>query len=61
MEGEPVRIGFNNKYMTDALKASELDELIIEINTAFSPIKLLPKEGDSFVFLVMPMRLKDDH
>lgn len=61
LEGEPVRIGFNNKYMTDALKASELDELIIEINTAFSPIKLLPKEGDSFVFLVMPMRLKDDH
>lgn len=61
LEGEPVRIGFNNKYMTDALKASEEDELIIEINTAFSPIKLLPKEGDSFVFLVMPMRLKDDN
>ena len=61
LEGEPVRIGFNNKYMTDALKASELDELAIEINTAFSPIKLLPLEGDSFVFLVMPMRLKDDN
>ncbi|MGI5894615.1 MAG: DNA polymerase III subunit beta [Candidatus Merdivicinus sp.] len=61
LEGEPVRIGFNNKYMTDALKASELDELVIEINTAFSPIKLLPQEGDHFVFLVMPMRLKDDH
>ena len=61
LEGEPVRIGFNNKYMTDALKASELDELAIEINTAFSPIKLIPLEGDSFVFLVMPMRLKDDN
>ena len=61
LEGEPVRIGFNNKYMTDALKASEQDELAIEINTAFSPIKLLPLEGDSFVFLVMPMRLKDDN
>ncbi len=61
LEGDPVRIGFNNKYMTDALKASELDELTVEINTPFSPIKLLPKEGDSFVFLVMPMRLKDDH
>ena len=47
--------------MTDALKASEQDELAIEINTAFSPIKLLPLEGDSFVFLVMPMRLKDDN
>ena len=61
LEGAPVRIGFNNKFMTDALKASEEDELILEINTAFSPIKLLPKEGDAFVFLVMPMRLKDDN
>ena len=61
LEGDPVRIGFNNKYMTDALKASEEDEIAMEINTAFSPIKLLPLEGDSFVFLVMPMRLKDDN
>ena len=61
IEGDAVRIGFNNKFMTDALKASELDEIAMEINTAFSPIKLLPLEGDSFVFLVMPMRLKDDN
>ena len=61
VEGAPVRVGFNNKFMTDALKASEEDELVLEINTAFSPIKLLPKEGDSFTFLVMPMRLKDDN
>lgn len=61
IEGSPVRVGFNNKFMTDALKASEEDELVLEINTAFSPIKLLPKEGDSFTFLVMPMRLKDDN
>lgn len=61
IEGEPVRIGFNNKFMTDALKAGEQDELVLEINTAFSPIKLLPLEGDHFIFLVMPMRLKDDN
>lgn len=61
LNGEPVRIGFNNKFMTDALKASEQDELVLEINTAFSPIKIVPKEGSSFIFLVMPMRLKDDN
>lgn len=61
MTGERVKIGFNNKYMTDALKASELDQVRIEINSAFSPIKLLPMEGDHFIFLVMPMRLKDEN
>jgi DNA polymerase-3 subunit beta len=60
LSGERVRIGFNNKYMADALKASEQDELLMEINSAFSPIKLLPLEGEDFIFLVMPMRLKDD-
>lgn len=61
MTGEKVKIGFNNKYMTDALKASELDQVKIEINSAFSPIKITPLEGDSFIFLVMPMRLKDEN
>ena len=61
MTGEAVKIGFNNKYMTDALKASELDQVKIEINSAFSPIKIIPMEGDHFIFLVMPMRLKDEN
>ncbi len=60
MTGEKVKIGFNNKYMTDALKSSELDQVKIEINSAFSPIKIMPLEGDNFIFLVMPMRLKDE-
>lgn len=58
LEGEPVTIGFNNKYMTDALKASECDEVILQFNGPLSPIKIVPTEGDSFLFLVLPVRLK---
>lgn len=58
MEGPDVRIGFNNKYMADALKASECEKLLIEINGPVSPMKLLPVEDDSFLFLVLPVRLK---
>jgi len=58
LEGEPVTIGFNNKYMTDALKASECDEVILQFNGPLAPIKILPTEGDSFLFLVLPVRLK---
>ena len=59
IDGDDVKIGFNNKYMFDALKASECDEVLIEMNGPLSPMKVLPLEGDDFLFLVLPVRLKD--
>lgn len=59
-EGDDVEIGFNSRYMLEALKASDGDELRIVLNGAVSPIKLLPLEGDAFVFLVLPVRLKSE-
>ena len=60
MEGEAVSMGFNNKYLLDALKASDCDMVKLEINGALSPIRLIPLEGDSFLFLVLPVRVKND-
>lgn len=59
--GDDITIGFNNKYMSDALKASDCDEVIIKMNGAISPIKIEPISGDSFLFLVLPVRLKVDN
>lgn len=56
--GPEVTIGFNNKYMADALKASECDKISIRINGPVSPMVLVPIEDDSFLFLVLPVRLK---
>lgn len=58
MQGEEVEIGFNSRYLLDALKASGCDVLRIELNGPFSPVKILPLEGEDFVFLVLPVRLK---
>lgn len=58
--GDNVEIGFNSRYMLDALKASEGDEVQLLISGSLSPIKLVPPEGDSFVFLVLPVRLKSE-
>lgn len=57
-QGQDIEIGFNSRYMMEALRACESDELILQFNGPLSPIKLLPLEGDSFVFLVLPVRLK---
>ena len=58
--GEDLEIGFNNRFMIDALKNTETDEIIIRLNGPFSPILILPSEGDSFTFLVLPVRLKNE-
>ncbi len=60
IEGEGVNMGFNNKYLLDALKATDCDMVRLEINGALSPMRVIPLEGDSFLFLVLPVRVKND-
>ncbi len=60
IQGEDVTIGFNNKYMIDALKATGCDEVYLELNGPLSPIKVVPLDSDQFLFLVLPVRLKSD-
>jgi len=58
--GDNVEMGFNNRYVLDALRNTEGDEVKIQLNGALSPMKVLPREGDSFLFLVLPVRLKSE-
>ena len=59
--GDRVEIGFNSKFMLDALNAADSDEVRIELAGPVSPVKIMPIEGDSFLFLVLPMRLKNEN
>lgn len=60
IEGDSVTIGFNHKYMTDALKATGSDEVTVQINGPFAPMRIVPLSGDHFTFLVLPVRLKTE-
>ena len=60
VEGEGFTIGFNNKYMLDALKATETPEIVLELNGPIAPIKIVPANSNHFLFLVLPVRLKND-
>ncbi len=57
MTGEPIEIGFNNKFLLDALRYCETDEIIMELSGATKAIVIKPTEGNSFLFMLMPMRL----
>jgi len=57
MQGNVEEMGFNNRFLLEALKNVETDELRIELTGPYAPMKLLPVQGDSFLFLVLPVRL----
>ncbi len=60
MTGDSVEIGFNNRYLMDALRNTECDEVKVQLSGPLSPMKVVPKDGDSFLFLVLPVRLKNE-
>ncbi|MEG1427302.1 MAG: DNA polymerase III subunit beta [Oscillospiraceae bacterium] len=60
ISGNNVEMGFNNRYLLDALRNSECDEVKIMLTGSLNPMVIMPKEGDSFLFLVLPVRLKSE-
>lgn len=60
-DGNSIEIGFNAKYMLDALKVCDEDEINIELNTGATPIIIKPTDKENFLFLILPMRLKNEN
>ena len=58
-DGGNLEVGFNNKYLLDALKAAPVDTVSLSLGTSVSPCVIRPaEEGDRFIYLVLPVRLK---
>ena len=58
-DGGELEIGFNNRYLMDALKYAPADTVSIELNTGVSPAVIVPTDGsDKFLYMVLPVRLK---
>ena len=55
--GNEFEIGFNFRYLTEALRASETDEVLMKFNGPNAAAVICPTDGDSFLYLIMPMRL----
>jgi len=57
-EGDTLEMGFNSRYLLDALKNAETDEIKLELGGSLAPMKIVPVSGESFLFLVLPVRMK---
>lgn len=59
--GDEVEIGFNNKYLLDALKNTDTDEVKLILNGPISPMLIKPVKGDCFLSFVLPTRLANEN
>lgn len=59
--GGEVEIGFNNRYLLDALKAAPAEEVRVCLNNGSAPCVIVPpEETDEFLYMILPVRLKQD-
>lgn len=58
-EGKELEIGFNPKYLLDALKVIEDEEVYMDFGTNISPCVIRPIADDKFTYMVLPVRLKE--
>lgn len=57
--GGELEIGFNNRYLLDALKAAPAEDINVCLNTGSSPCVISPSDGDeNFLYMILPVRLK---
>ena len=55
-----LEIGFNNRYLLDALRACPDGTVNLSVKGSLNPIVFTPEEGSSFTYLVLPVRLKSN-
>jgi len=57
VEGDPVEIAFNAKFMLDVLSVVGTTQIALETTTSTSPAMIRPVGDDNFTHVIMPMHL----
>ncbi len=55
IEGDPLEINFNYKYITDSFQSIEADSVNLEFNGLTKPLIIRGINDRSFMYLVMPI------
>jgi DNA polymerase-3 subunit beta len=59
-DGKELEIGFNVRYLADALKVIPSEEVVLELTNGLSPIVLTPAETKyDYSYMVLPVRIKN--
>ena len=56
--GKELTIGFNVRFLADALRAVPSEEVVLEMTNGLSPIVMTPvEEKYDFSYMVLPVRI----
>ena len=59
VSGKDLEIGFNPRYLIEALKVIDDDEVNLEFSSPLLPVVIRPLAGSGYVYMVLPLKLKD--
>ena len=57
LQGDPIEIAFNAKYITDVIRNITDSELCMKFNSNVSPCVVCPQDGDQYLYLILPVRV----
>lgn len=57
LQGQPLKIAFNSRYLIDILKIMEDEEIVMNFSSSISPCVIKNKNNDNCTYLVLPVRL----
>ncbi len=58
MTGEKMVIGFNNRYLLDAVRAVQSDRVRLFLTAADRAVKVMEADGDGSVAIIMPVQVR---
>ena len=58
LSGESLIIGFNNRYLLDAVRAVQGDVVRLYLTAADRAVKIMEAEGDNSIAIIMPVQVR---
>lgn len=56
MQGEPLKIAFNARFLIDVFKIIDEEEIVLELTSSVSPCVVRNKDKNNCTYLVLPVR-----
>lgn len=57
--GEDLDIGFNSRFLINIMRVIDDEEIKMEFNTNLSPCMIKPVNGNSYEYLILPVRISN--
>lgn len=58
-DGDDIDIGFNSRFLLNIMRVIEDEEIKMQFNTSLSPCMIKPLDGNTYEYLILPVRISN--